>query len=215
MTKKRLLSLTLAVGLALQLGAGLPAAGAAAAPAPVVFSDVEHHWAKDWVGTIAARGLMHGTAPETFSPDTPITRATMVTVLYRLEGEPAVKTDAGYADTPENAWYEKALAWATAEGLVEGYGNEEFRPHSCVTREQLAAMFYRYVGGHVKAVLPFPYEDREDISAWSADAVYWAGQKKLLEGYPDGTLRPGGCVTRGEAAAFLCRFLAILEETYP
>lgn len=160
------------------------------------FADVQGHWAADAVDFVSSRELFNGTAANTFSPDARMTRGMLMTALARYEG---VDTEGGAA------WYEKGAAWAAASGLSDGS-----RLDDSVTREELAAILYRYAvlkgkGGGADVGLD-GYTDADCVSGWAADAMNWAVGAGLLKGAAPATLDPQGEATRGQAAAVLMRF---------
>ena len=116
----------------------------------------------------------------------------IVTILYRLEGEPAVGASA-FTDVAPGAWYARAAAWAAANGIVNGYGDGTFGPNDDITREQLAAILYRYA-------------DANQVSGYAADAMSWANAAGLITGVTADTLVPQGHATRAEVAVILTRF---------
>ena len=180
-------------------------------PPIVPFTDVK---ASDWyagaVEYVYANGLMRGTGDTTFGPDLPTTRAQLVTILYRLEGEPEVAGESPFADVPENWWYGKAVVWATSQGIVSGYSGQSFGPDDNITREQLTAILYRYAqrkGYDLTASGSlFAYADGNQVSGWAASAMSWASGAGLIQG-SDNQLNPQGFAVRSQMAALLMRFL--------
>ncbi len=169
------------------------------------FRDLEGHWAKDACYRAVELGLFQGTGDRTFSPDQPMARAMLVTVLYRMAGEPAAGT-AGFSDVPKGAYYEKAVAWAADNGIAEGSGNR-FRPNDPVTRQELAAILYRYSGAaDVPADAVNGFSDAGAVAAWARPAVNWAVSQGLLNG-SGGKLLPTGTATRAQTAAILVRYM--------
>ena len=150
---------------------------------------------------------MQGTSETTFSPYAPMTRAMVATVLYRMAGEPAVSGDVTFSDVPADTWYTQAVAWAQEKGVIQGTSPTTFSPDSQVTREQLATMLWRYDGSPVPSagtVMDFP--DLADLSDWATDAMTWAVDQKIVQGY-NGTLIPREPAIRGQVAAMLWRYL--------
>lgn len=166
------------------------------------FPDVRpDDWFHDDVSEAAERGLLQGTESG-FAPHSPVSRAMVWTVLARMEG---VQT------APASPWYALAREWAMAEGITDGT-----RPNDAVTREELAALLYRYEkrsgGGFVGSwYFPLQFTDAASISAYADEAVHWCVMKGILTGFPDGRLAPAGTATRAEFAAILCRFLRLKE----
>lgn len=190
---------------ALTVGLTLPAR----ATAPT-FTDVpEGAWYCESVLTVAEKGLMNGTSKTAFSPLGNVTRATVVTTLWRLEGTPKAKsaTAARFPDAAPGAWYFPALAWAVEADLASGYPDGRFAPDDNVTREQLAvflARYARYKGQTFAEGVLDLYDDAGAISPWAVIGMKHALGAGLMTG--TGTvLAPGGLATRGELAAILVR----------
>ena len=174
------------------------------------FSDVAGHWALDAIVYVWDKGLMNGTGKETFSPDSTMTRAMMVTILYRMAGAPAASAAQPFSDVPEGTWYTQAVSWAASQGIVDGVGEGRFSPDTAVTREQMAAMFFRY-GAWAKLDVRQTsdlsgFADCQDVSAWALDAMGWTNAVGLITGRTDNRLAPKGTASRGEAATVLMRF---------
>ena len=155
------------------------------------FSDVR---ASDWfygsVQYVCEKGLMSGTAADTFAPQSTMTRAMLMTVLARYAG----------MDTAGGAtWYKKGMAWAKANGISDGTN-----PSGNITREQLVTMLYRYEKSPA-ATGEITFSDADQISAWARDAVRWAVQTGVISGMGDGTLKPQGSATRAQVAAIFAR----------
>ena len=140
----------------------------------------------------------------------------LVTILWRLEGKPAA-AGAAFDDVDPDAWYAQAVAWASGNALVEGYGGSVFGPGDPITREQLAAVLYRYVQWKGQKALPQGvqlerFQDAGQVSAWAKEAVDWAVASGLLQGRGDKTLAPKNSANRAELAAMLQRFLTQLAQ---
>jgi len=156
-------------------------------------------------------GLFSGTSGVTFSPGRAITRGMLVTVLWRMEGSPAVSTRAGFSDVLPDAYYAEAVAWASASGIVSGFSGGRFGPDINISREQLAAILYRYAAykgydvsvGEDTNILS--YKDAFEISEYAVPAIQWACGVRLLQG-SGGGLYPHGEATRAQVAAILRRF---------
>lgn len=154
---------------------------------------------------------MNGTDKTTFSPDLTTTRGMIVTILYRLEGEPYVSGDCSFEDVKAGSYYENAIIWAEANGIVSGYGNGNFGPDDPITREQMAVILYRYAkykdmdlsAGENTELLS--YNDAADISDYALAAMKWVCGEKIMQGN-NGKLTPGDNATRAQAAAILHRF---------
>ena len=167
-------------------------------------------WFYDAVLYASGRELMVGTADATFSPNMPMTRAMLVTVLYRLEGEPTVTGRSSFTDVRSGAYYEKAVIWAAANGIVTGTDSTSFSPDAKVTREQLAAILYRYaqyrkLDTDASAKLN-SFTDADSVSAYASEALGWAVSESLING-ASGKLMPKGDATRAQVAAILHRFV--------
>lgn len=175
------------------------------------FTDVKPgDWFYDDVMFVYEKKLMMGTSSTLFSPNEAATRAMLATILWRMEGSPAPKSSAEYSDVPTGQWYSDAIAWATEKGIFEGYGNGTFGPNDPITREQQAAIFYRYAshkGYDTSAVGSLEqFSDKDKASSWALDALKWAIGSGLMNGKGD-TLDPTGTATRAEIAAMLHRFV--------
>ena len=158
---------------------------------------------------VCENGFMKGISETAFGPDRTTTRAMAVTMLYRLEGEPDAAAS-GFADVPADAYYADAVAWAQANDIVNGVSETAFAPDDPVTREQMAAVLYRYAsykGSDVTAPGSLAgYTDAPQISAYAADAMGWANAAGLITGNTGTTLNPRGNATRAEVATILMRF---------
>ena len=175
------------------------------------FTDVDGHWALDSIRKVYDQGLMTGTKDTLFAPDKTLSRAMVVTILYRLEGSPTVSGENPYTDTADGAWYTDAVIWADQQDIVGGYGNSQFGPLNDITREQLAAILLRYAqyktyDTSASADLS-AYTDAGDISAWALEALQWANGAGLISGRSADLLAPAGSTTRAETAVILVRFL--------
>ncbi len=175
------------------------------------FTDVKTaDWFYRYVDFAVQKGLFNGTSATTFSPNAPMTRAMVVTVLYRLEGEPSFTGTNGFADVKKGEWYTDAVIWANDEGIVKGYGSGLFGTEDDLTREQIAAILYRYAqykGYDIAAATELAaYDDAADISSWANPAMIWAVAEGLITGRTAAMLAPGGSATRAEVAAILTRF---------
>ena len=168
-------------------------------------------WFYDDVAYVYENGLMNGTSETTFSPYISTTRGMIVTILYRMEGKPAVLEACPFTDVKAGAYYERAIVWAAENGIVKGYGNGCFGPDDQITREQMAAILYRYaknrgldvsVGENTNIL---SYDDALDISEYAVPAMQWACGAQIIHG-ADGRLTPGAKATRAQVAAILHRF---------
>ena len=174
------------------------------------FRDVQADaWYADAVQYVVSEGLMNGTDAAAFSPDTSMSRAMLVTVLYRLSGEPAVSQDSGFADVAADAYYADAVSWATEQGIVTGTSQTAFSPDESVTREQMAALLYRYAGEPSAAEDLSAYAYADSVSAYASDAMAWCVENGVLNGTDGSRLEPAASATRAEVAAVLQRFAAL------
>ena len=182
-------------------------------PVALPFTDVKSgNWFYDAVKYAYAQGLMTGTSATTFAPNGTMNRAMIVTVLYRLEKSPAVTGASKFTDVPAGQWYSDAVAWAAANKIVNGYDETTFGPMNAVTREQMAAILFRYeqVKGLENVTLEenlnrFP--DQNKISAYAIPALQWAVGQKIINGNADGTLDPTGTATRAQVAQIFTNLL--------
>ena len=180
---------------------------------PLPFTDVnEGAWFHDAVRYVYDNGLMDGVGDGQFAPNATTNRAMVVTILYRLAGEPAVSGDAAFTDVESGLWYSNAVLWAAQNGIVNGISDTEFAPSGDLTREQLATILYRYaesMGYDVSASADLSgFPDAGDIQAYAMEALSWAVAEGLLQGFEDDSLQPGGTATRAQIATILMRFLA-------
>ena len=181
-------------------------------PEGLPFTDVTSgDWFYDAVAYVYDKGMMEGTTDTTFAPAMNLTRSMIAQVLYNLEERPEAPGAAGFPDVAAGAWYADAVNWAAARGIVKGYDTGAFGPEDSVTREQLAAILYRYAqakgydttqGG--MAVREF--SDSASISDWAQTAMSWAVNAQVLSGKGNGVLDPQGTATRAEVAQMLMNF---------
>mgnify|MGYP002549758482 FL=1 len=204
--KKRLLSLALALCLALSL---LPGTALAAGENP--FTDVPaSHWAHDDITYVYENDLMNGTDGSLFSPESTTTRAQVVTVLYRLAGQPAADWENPFWDVPASAWFHDAVTWAWENDITGGVSSTHFGAGNAVTREQLATFLYRYAqdqGYDTSARADLSgYSDAGLVSSYATEALSWANATGLITGTTGTTLSPQGSATRAQVATILSRF---------
>ena len=187
-------------------------------PEPKKYEDVaEDAWYAGAVDFVSARGLFLGVSETKFGPELPMTRAMLVTVLWRMEGQPAPGAAAAFEDVPADQWYADAVAWAAENGIVKGVGHNRFAPDVNVTREQFAAMLYRYAQykgeGFTGAwYFPLAFDDAAEISDWADEAMHWCVMNGVITGRTESTLVPRGDAKCAEAAAMLERFVGLLAE---
>ena len=172
------------------------------------------HWAHVGIDFVLKAGLFYGTSETTFDPDATMTRAMLVTVLYRLEGKPETNAENPFEDIADGMWYTDAVVWAAENGIVNGVAANIFDPDGEITREQMAAILYRYTkfkgltlndGDYVEE-----YPDINKVSPYAAEAMRWANAEGLINGMSNGEtvlLVPEGNATRAQVAAILMRFV--------
>ncbi len=155
---------------------------------------------------------MNGVSSDKFAPNDSLTRAMLVTVLYRAEGEPAVNRSIPFADVDLGAYYANAVIWAKQNGIVMGIDENNFAPDRIITREQVAAILYRYsIYKGMDAVdlsENLGFVDADEISEYAISAMNWAVGQNLIKGYEDNTVRPANNITRAEMATVLQRYLS-------
>lgn len=179
-------------------------------PEPMSFTDVNpSDWYYEAVRYVYDKGMMNGTSASAFSPNSTTTRGMIVTILHRLEGTPA-SVGAAFPDVAAGQYYTDAVAWASANGIVTGYGSGRFGPNDSITREQMSAILYRYAGyksystsisGDLSA-----FSDQVSISDYAREPMRWAVGSGLITGMGDGRVAPLGNGTRAQIAAILMRF---------
>lgn len=183
------------------------------APEPLPFGDVDDgDWFADAVRFVYENGMMNGVSETSFAPHATTSRSMIVTILYRLEGEPVVDYAMDFTDVAGDAYYAEAVRWAASEGIVGGYGNGLFGANDDVTREQLAAILYRYAVykgydvsiGEDTNILS--YADFADLSEYAIPAMQWGCGAGIVNGTSASTLSPQGEATRAQVAAMLMRF---------
>lgn len=185
-------------------------------PSKTKFNDVStNDWFASAVDYVTGKGMMNGTADNTFSPKANTTRGMVVTVLYRLENQPSTSA-ASFTDVASGAYYANAVAWANANGIVSGYGSGKFGPNDKVTREQLAAILYRYAQYKKYDVSGAKsldgYTDAQSVSSYAVPALQWANAAGVVTGKSGSKLDPKGYATRAEVAAMLMRFCENVEK---
>lgn len=184
------------------------------------FSDVvPGSWYEQGVIYAYENGLMVGTSQTEFSPNANTTRGMIVTILYRLEGSPDVDNTTSFTDVPADEWYSDAVAWAAQKHIVDGYGNGKFGLHDSITRQQLAAILYRYTAYKGAAVSAnewgSAYPDAGSVSAWAVSAMQWAVKEKHITGsMVNGKvfLLPEASASRAQIATILLRYLCSSDK---
>lgn len=178
------------------------------------FSDIPAGaWYESAVSYALEKGLVTGTSEKTFSPDGTMTRAMLVTMLWRMDGKPAASGASSFNDVKGGQWYSEAVSWAAANGIVTGYGDGAFGVSDDVTRQQLAAVLYRYAafkGKDVSASTDISgYADAYAVAPWADAAVRWAVKSGVMNGASGNRLTPSGTATRAQASAMLMRYASI------
>ena len=177
------------------------------------FADVPRVWYREPVYYAVGTGLMNGVGNELFEPESSMTRAMLVTVLWRFAGSPKEGTNT-FTDVPNGKWYTDAVAWAAAKGVVGGVGNGRFDPNGNVTREQMAAILFRYADAtsvNTEKRGDFAaFADADKAGKWAKDALSWAVAENIIGGSKENGklfLDPKGNATRAQVAAILMRFI--------
>ncbi len=178
-------------------------------PSDIAFTDISDHWAEEAIRYVVTAGLFNGTSETLFSPNENMTRGMLVTVLWRLEGQPE-GTMVTFEDVAVGSYYEQAIAWAQENGIVKGYSETKFGPKDWVTREQMAAIMARYsdykgYDTSVRADLS-GYIDHGSISSYAYENMQWANGVGLITGVSDTMLEPQESATRAQVATILQRF---------
>ena len=164
-------------------------------------------WAADAVAFASAHELFIGTGANQFSPNLPMSRGMLATVLHNLERNPYQPVTGAFADVNSGAWYVEGVAWAAANGIVTGYGGGQFGPNDNITREQLAVMLWRYAGRPAATSRELRFADAYRASDWALEALRWATENGIINGKGGGILDPAGQATRAETAQMLKNFM--------
>ena len=175
------------------------------------FTDCDAQWYHEAVDYVAANGLMGGVSATEFAPQDTMTRAMIVTVLYREAGSPAVAEASGFSDVPTGEWYSDAVAWAEDNGVVNGVGDGKFDPMGNVTRERIATILWRYEGTPAAEADLTSFDDAASISDYALEAMTWAVSEGILNG-DNGNLKPTASAARAE---FACMIMRYLGGSYP
>ncbi|MCI8440196.1 MAG: hypothetical protein HFF73_11910 [Oscillospiraceae bacterium] len=160
-------------------------------------------WYHEAVDYAIREGLLTGYGSGAFKPDDNLSRAQLAQILYNMAGRPVVKAGSRFADVAADSWCADAVAWAAAQGIIDGYGDGRFGPDDSITREQMAAMLWRYAGSPAATDKELHFSDAAQAGGWSLDALRWAVENGILHGNGDGTLAPKGLTSRAEAAQML------------
>lgn len=164
-------------------------------------------WYYDAVKFASESSLMNGIDNNLFAPNANLSRAQLAQILYNKESKPASSGNNIFTDVSNGAWYTDAIAWASGNSVVEGYGNNLFGPNDSITREQLAVMLWRYVGKPT-ANSELPFNDASQISSYALPAMRWAVGNAILNGKGNGILNPKGFTTRAQVAQMFTNYLA-------
>lgn len=173
--------------------------------------DISNHWAKDQIRYVVGNGLMSGVSSTAFEPNTAMTRAMIVTVLYRMENEPNAAKNV-FSDVPNGMWYTDAISWAHRNNIVSGYSSDKFGPNDPVTREQAAVIMYRYAKmrnyntAYTDSSLN-KFSDKGSISSYAVTAMKWATSRGVMTGTSSTTIAPKTNITRAQTATMLKDFL--------
>ena len=178
------------------------------------FTDVKDtDWFYDTVKYVNQNGIINGMTADTFAPGTELTRAMLVTILYRSEGSPEVEADSKFSDVKASDWFGAPVIWAAENGIVNGVSETEFAPNNAITREQIAAIMYRYAQAKeydvaiAKVTAIDGYSDAASISSWATDAIKYTVGTGIMKGKTADTLNPQDKATRAEAATVVMRFI--------
>ncbi len=178
--------------------------------------DIEGHWGEDDINYVFRHGLMNGIGNNRFAPDGEISRGMVVTVLYRIDGKPAVDGETAFTDVQEGQYYRDAVIWAAENDIVNGVSETAFAPNRSISREQLAAMIYRYArykGIDISDVGDLSaYNDADQVSEWAKEAMGWANKAGLIRGRSKTELAPSGTTTRAEFASIITRYIKNIAE---
>lgn len=185
-------------------------------PAPEEkFADVpEGHWAEESINRMAGLGTIQGIGGGNYDMNSPITRGSVATILYRLSNVEVDASKGAFTDVESGDWYAEAVAWASSTGVVTGYSESIFAPKDSIDRQQLAVMLYRYakllrLDTTTEANLK-QFQDAADVADWAADAMSWCVGEGILKGNGYGSLNPAGTASRAECATMLDRFIGLL-----
>lgn len=192
------------------------------APNPVIavkpLEDVPtEHWAREAVDRMMNLGIMAPVKEQTFAPQDPFTRESLVMALWYMSGKPVVNGILTFEDVEQDAQAAEAIRWAAAEGIVSGYNEKTFGPQDSITREQLAKIIYAYVkkydmGFHGMWMFHLAYEDADAIAQWAFEPMHWMVASRIMQGVTPTQLMPQGTVTRAQGAVMLSRLLDVAAE---
>ena len=172
------------------------------------FADVPAmSWAADAIAFVSAHELFNGTGENRFSPDLPMSRGMLAVVLHNLESNPDQALTGVFGDVDSSVWYAKGVTWAAANGIVSGYGDGRFGPNDNITREQLAVMLWRYAGSPTATNKELNFTDADKASGYALNALCWAVENGIINGYGNGQLGPQGLATRAQVAQMLKNYM--------
>jgi len=182
------------------------------------FDDTKTHWAREYIGKLAARGVVNGMGDNLYQPDSPLTRAQFLTMLAKtIYGlDVSQSASAGFKDVPETEWFYNYVNWGFENGIVKGIDNETFAPNDKITREQMAIMLDNFTES-IELILPevnnaITFTDSDLISSWAAESVEKIISSGIMGGYPEGDFKPQGNATRAEAATVIYKLLNIRDN---
>lgn len=193
--------------------------GEGAASDDLPYTDVGRaDWFHDPVAYAYEHGIMSGVSEDRFEPEGTLTRAMMVAMLWRLEGQPQPESVRSFADVPDGTWYTQAVEWAAEKGIVSGYGDDLFGPEDNITREQLAAILYRYAAEKAYdtsqgGMAAREFSDWGSVSPYADQAISWAVNAGIISGMGDNTLQPQGNATRAQAATLFMQFMENIAKS--
>ncbi len=176
----------------------------------VTFEDIEEHWAKSYIERLASQNIITGKSETSFAPDDKITRAELVTLLYRLSGSQESYSESKFNDVKVSDWCMQAISWAEENKIATGVGNSKFSPNEYVSREQTAVFIIRfceYMGYELKSMEEMTFSDASDFSVWSEASVLKAQKYGIINGFEDGTFAPKETSTRAQTTKMLCNLL--------
>ena len=183
------------------------------------FTDVEENgWYHTGVDFMVKNGFMNGVADDAFDVDGNLTRAQLVTILYRIAGEPESTATNPFADVADGQWYTTAVIWAAENGIVKGVNTTTFAPNDQITREQIVTILYRFAKFRGLDVgdttdLAKKFTDAARVSDYAKEALSWAVAVGIINGMPDNTIAPQNSATRAEVATIIMRYTKLVSGT--
>lgn len=178
------------------------------------FKDISDHWGKENIEWGYVKGIAKGVSDDEFAPDKDVTRAMFITMLYRLEGSPEISGTSKFKDVSKEDYYYDAVNWAYENKITDGVSDDYFGSIDNITREDMATMLYRKekLNNSLKPNIIEGFSDKDEISAYAEDAVKWAVDSEIINGYEDDTLKPKNNATRAETMAVLQRYSDVNEK---